>query len=149
MAGDNAALSSHWLPSFRFAVDVAGERQAAFVECTLPGVEWETEDIKEGGLNAFTHSLPGRRKSARITLKNGVGKSKLMEWFFSSMSGKIERKPVTIILLDAQQKPVLTWDVRDAFPVKWTGPQLKADANTIAIQSLDLACGEVTVKDGG
>jgi phage tail-like protein len=146
MPGDE--LINHWLPAFRFAVDVDGERQAAFTECTLPNLEWETEDVKEGGLNTFIHTLPGRRKPARVTLKNGVGKTKLLQWYVDVMGEKFERKPVTIILLDASQNAVLTWDIRDAYPVKWSGPQLKADSNAVAILSLDLICGEVTVKSG-
>ena len=35
--------------SFRFVLDVGGERQGAFTECTLPVVEWEMEEVKEGG----------------------------------------------------------------------------------------------------
>ncbi len=143
------AMASQWIPAFRFAVDIEGERIAAFTECTLPSVEWDAEEIKEGGLNTHLHTLPGRRKSARISLKNGVGKNKLMQWFLKMMSGTIERKPVTIILMDETHKPVLTWDIQDAFPIKWTGPQLKADSSAIAVQTLDLVCGEVTIKEGG
>ncbi len=123
----NDSLNSQWIPAFRFVVDVDGERQAAFSECSLPTVEWDTEDVKEGGLNTFTHSLPGRRKPSRVSLKNGVGKSTLMQWYISTMSEQIERRPVTIILLDSLQNPVLTWDIRDAYPVKWSGPQLKSE----------------------
>jgi phage tail-like protein len=132
--------------AFRFTVEIDGERQGAFIECSLPNIEWEVEEIKEGGLNTYTHQLPGRRKAARITLKNGVGKSSLLDWYFSTMSESFSRKPVTITLLDPRQNPVLTWHIKDAYPVKWAGPQLKTDANNVAIQSLDLACGEITVS---
>jgi phage tail-like protein len=132
--------------AFRFTVEIDGERQGVFIECTLPNIEWEVEEIKEGGLNTYTHQLPGRRKAARIILKNGVGKSSLLDWYFSTMSESFTRKPVTITLLDPTQDPVLTWHIDDAYPVKWVGPQLKTDANNVAIQSLDLACGEITVS---
>ncbi len=147
MAGDDQ-LSAQAFAAFRFVVDVDGERQAAFTECMLPTIEWEVEEIKEGGLNTFIHQLPGRRKSARISLKNGVGKSALLEWYLNSMSEKITRKPITITLLDPQQESVLVWDIQDAYPIKWAGPALKADTNAIAIQTLDLACGEITVENG-
>ena len=69
-------------PTFRFVVDVAGDRQAVFTECTLPVIEWEVEEVKEGGVNTYVQQLPGRRKPARISLKNGVGKSELLKWYF-------------------------------------------------------------------
>jgi phage tail-like protein len=134
--------------AFRFVVDVAGERQAAFTECSLPSLEWEVEEVKEGGLNQFTHSLPGRRKSARISLKNGVGKSALLDWYIQALNKQTERKKITITLLDMALKPVLVWNIESAYPIKWTSPQLKSDDNTVAIQTLELVCGNITVSTG-
>ena len=133
-------------PAFRFVVDVEGERQAAFTECSLPSVEWEVEEIKEGGLNTYTHQLPGRRKSARLSLKNGVGKGQLLQWYLDAVSSVVARKPVTIPLLSLTHQPVLVWNIQDAYPIKWAGPQLKSDGNTLAIQTLELVCGEVVVS---
>jgi phage tail-like protein len=133
-------------PAFRFVVDVEGERQGAFTECTLPSVEWEVQELKEGGLNTYTHQLPGRRKSARLSLKNGVGKSQLLQWYLDAVGTVVSRKPVTVTLLDLTHQPLMVWNIQDAYPIKWTGPQLKSDGNTIAIQTLELVCGEVTVS---
>lgn len=132
--------------AFRFVVDVDGERQGAFTECTLPSIEWEVEEVKEGGLNTYVHQLPGQRKSSKVTLKNGVGKSELIDWYIETMGESFTRKPVTITLLDSLREPVMTWDIKDAYPVKWTGPQLKSDDNTVAIQTIELAYGEVTIS---
>jgi len=133
--------------SFRFVVDIEGERQAAFTECTLPSIEWDIEDVKEGGLNTYTHQLPGRRKATKVSLKNGVGKSQILDWYIKTMSESVTRKSVTITLVDSTGNSVLVWDIKDACPVKWTGPQLKTDANSIAIQTLELACGEIVVSE--
>lgn len=132
--------------AFRFVVEVANQSMAAFTECTIPAVEWEIEEVKEGGLNSYIHQLPGRRKAVKITLKNGVGKSELVDWCLSMMSGTFARKPVTLILLDAERQPIMTWKIEDAYPSKWSGPDLKTDSNTVAIQSLELAGGEITVS---
>jgi phage tail-like protein len=134
--------------AFRFIVDVDGKPQAAFTECALPPIEWEVEEIKEGGLNTYVHQLPGRRKAGKVTLKNGVGKSELLDWYIKAMSEEFIRKPVTITLLGVDRSTVMSLTMEEAYPVKWSGPQLKSDANTIAIQSLDLACGEITIKTG-
>lgn len=132
--------------AFRFVVDIGGETQAAFTECSLPSIEWEVEEVKEGGLNTYTHQLPGRRKAGKISLKNGVGKSALLDWYIQTMSEKFTRKAVTIKLLDVTYQTVMTWNLEEAYPVKWGGPQLKADTSAVAIQTLDLACGEITFK---
>jgi phage tail-like protein len=134
------------VPAFRFVVSVDGEAIGAFTECALPAIEIEVEEIKEGGLNTSIHQLPGRRKAAKITLKNGVGVAQsLMDWYIKTLSEDFSRRKVTINLLDSKLKTTMTWDIQDAYPSKWGGPQLKSDENTIAIQELELICGEISI----
>lgn len=133
-------------PAFRFVVAVDGQRQAAFTECKLPDIEWEVEQVKEGGLNTFVHQLPGQRKPGKIALQNGVGKSALVDWYIETLGGKLTRKSVTVTLLDAEKETVMVWHLHDAFPTKWSGPQLKSDSQAIAIEMLELACGEITAS---
>ena len=146
------ALRESSNPSFRFVVEGGNSTLGVFTECTLPTIEWELEEVKEGGRNDFVHQLPGRRKSARLTLKNGVGKSDLLTWFWRMLEGTIERRTITIKLLNASERlkaPVLMLTMHRAYPVKWTGPQLKSDDNSIAIQSIEFACGEITREASG
>jgi len=134
------------VPAFRFVVSVDGEAIGAFTECALPTVEWEVEEIKEGGLNTFTHQLPGRRKSSTVRLKNGVGVATgLVDWYIETLGEEFSRRQVTITLLNSKLESMMTWDIENAYPTKWTGPSLKSDDNTIAIQELVLACGEISV----
>ena len=143
---DNEKIRKQTYAAFRFIVDVDGQTQAAFTECTLPVIDWEIEEVKEGGLNTYTHQLPGRRKAGKITLKNGVGKSELVDWFLQTMDENFQRKPVAVTLLDLSSKAVMTWNLNNALPVKWTGPALKSDSTTVAIQSLEFGCGEISVE---
>jgi phage tail-like protein len=142
----NQPILSQVNAAHRFVVDVDGQRQAAFTECTLPTIEWEIEEVKEGGLNSFVHQLPSRRKAAKITLKNGVGLSELFDWYINAMGEMFFRRSVSVTLLDPKLNPLITWNIKDAYPVKWSGPQLKSDTSAIAIESLELACGEITVS---
>lgn len=133
--------------AFRFVVSLDGTALAAFSECKLPDIELNLEEVKEGGLNTYVHMLPGQRKPGRITLKNGVGVAKdLKEWYTQAFSEQFTRKRVSISLLNPKFEAVMTLDCQNAFPVKWTGPALKSDDNTIAIQTLELAVGEVTIS---
>jgi phage tail-like protein len=143
--GVDARIRSQANLAFRFVVDVDGERQAAFTECTLPSMELEVQELKEGGLNHYTHLLPGRRKAARVSLKNGIAKSSLMDWYVKSITEPVVRKKFTITLLDKGKNPIIVWTMEGAYPVKWSGPNLKSDDNTIAIQTLELVCGNVNI----
>lgn len=132
-------------PGFRFLVEIAKKPQAAFTECTLPVIEWEIQEVKEGGLNNYIHQLPGRRKGGKLTLKNGIGTDELVKWCLEGMKEKFTRKEVTVILKDSTAKTVMTWNMSGAYPVKWTGPQFKSSDNTVAIQTLELACHQIEV----
>lgn len=134
------------VPAFRFVIDVDGERQGAFTECTLPVIEWDVERIQEGGLNTYIHQLPSRRKYSSITLKNGIGLQALVDWFVSAMGEEFSRKSVTITMLDPMLEPVMTYHIENAVPTKLTGPQIKTDANAVAIVSFELLCGEITLS---
>jgi phage tail-like protein len=135
--------------AFRYVVEVDKKRIGVFTECELPTIEWETEEVQEGGLNTHVHILPGRRKAARFTLKQGIGKSQLVDWYRKALENQFVMHPVTIALQDITGKIVATWVMNDAYPIKWTGPQLKADSNAIAIQSIEFACGRVSVDFSG
>lgn len=132
--------------SFRFIVAIDGVPLGAFTECTLPAIEWTVEEVKEGGLNTFTHQLPAQRKSNKVVLKNGVAISPdIRMWYFRAMQEDFVRKNVTITLLNPFFIPVIVLNIENALPVKWSGPSLKTDENTVAIQTLELACGEITI----
>lgn len=132
--------------AFRFVVTVKGVPMGAFTECSLPTIELEVQDVQEGGLNTYTHQLPGRRRPSRVTFRNGVGvMSQMMTWYMQTLQEKFDRHDVTVTLLSGGMVPIIHWHFIDAYPVKWTGPQLRSDDNAIAIQSLELAFGEFMI----
>jgi phage tail-like protein len=141
------------IATFRFGVTVdnSGDFVGMFTECKLPDVEWEIEEIKEGGRNDFIHQLHGQRKASRVTLKHGLTKQFiLLDWYSKMMSEDFQgyMKTVTINMLDSQGHTVMTWNLHNAYPVKVTWPELKTSDNTVAIQTLELACGRVEFERG-
>jgi phage tail-like protein len=135
------------LSTFRFTVDIGGDKWAGvFTECSLPAIEWDVEEIKEGGRNDYIHQIIGHRKAGKVTLKHGLTKKyELMNWYAEMMDEdyKNYKKTVTITLLDSEHKPVLRWNLQNAFPIKVTWPDLKTGEAAVAIQSLELAVGHV------
>jgi len=55
------------------------------------------------------------------------------------VSSLVERRNLVISLLNEEHQPVMVWKVMNAFPVKVEGPALKASANEVAIESVELA----------
>jgi phage tail-like protein len=125
----------------RFWVQIDGVEVAGFCECSPITVETETMDYPEGGLNTMVHRLPVRTKVSNITLRRGLDPGQdLFRWFMQTLDGKTERRNVTISVYGPKgSAPVEEWHLRGAYPVKWTGPDLKTETGAVAIESLEFA----------
>jgi phage tail-like protein len=135
----------------RFAVEIEGLVVAGFAECSGLGAEVELEEIQAGGENRYRIRLPKGTKYGNLILKRGLTDSKVLwDWHREVVKGTVKRKNVSVIVWDgsSRQNERWRWQFLGAFPVKWSGPELKADGNTVAIEVLELAhngLGDVTV----
>lgn len=134
--------------AFRFVVNI-GDAEVCFTECTLPNLEVDVVEQREGGYNTGVHLLPGPVKAGRITLRSGVTKSsELLKWYKQVAAGKVKAatRNITVTMVDAELKPVMRMDFLRAYPVKWTGPAFKTGESAMAIEALELAFAEVQVE---
>lgn len=127
--------------SFNFLLEIDGIAQAGFSEVTGLNAESNVIEYREGNEGITMRKLPGLEKYGNITLKRGVTQSpELLAWHKNVIDGDIVRDEVmSIVLLDEKRQEVVRWNLRNAWPVKWMGPDLKAGANEIAIESLEIA----------
>lgn len=125
----------------RFWIQIDGIEIAGFSECSGLNIETEVFEYAEGGLNTYTHKLPVRTKYANIVLKRGLDPGQdLYRWYVSSLDGATKRKNVSIIVYGQMGgDPVKQWDFQGAYPVKWTGPDLRVDSAAIAVETLEIA----------
>lgn len=123
-----------------FVVEIEGLLVGGFSEVSGLSVETEVETYREGGLNEFQHKLPGATKyPSNLMLKHGLTTlDTLWQWHQNVVSGIVERKNGTIYLLDNARQPVVGWNFIRACPVKWTGPDLRADSSTVAFETIEL-----------
>ena len=138
------------IPKFHFKVNM-GDTDIGFQEVT--GLEMETEFIeyRPGDDNTYVmQKIPGLKKHGTITLKKGVyaGDLSFWDWFKDVQTNPERREEVQIQLLDEEDSPVVVWTINNAFPVKVSGPDLKSDANEIAIESIELAHEGFEVEEG-
>ena len=146
MASTGRRIGAH--PTFRYAIEIEGIGEAIFTECTLPPLEIDILEQKEGGYNGGVHLLPGRVKPGRITLKHGVAESnELLRWYRDVVNGKVKdsERNMSVVMYDSMLEEVVRLNFERAYPVKWTGPALKTADNTIAIETLELAFAMVTL----
>lgn len=123
-----------------FMVEIDSLFAGGFSEITGLQVETEYLDYREGGRNEYIHKLPGpTRYPQNLLLKHGLTNIDVL-WFWHQdvTQGKITRRNLSILLLNLAGTPVMWWNVREACPVKWIGPELRADSATVAFETIEL-----------
>jgi phage tail-like protein len=133
--------------SATFTVEVDGVPIGRFTEVNGLEVTLETEEFKEGGVNDYVHHLPTRLSWPNITLKRGITFENLLyTWFSSSVGKKFARtgkagasRSVAITLVSATGKRLRSWELEDAYPVKWTGPTFATESSDFATEQLEIA----------
>ena len=146
-----AAQGDYPLPKFHFQVEWEDRNTIFRIGFTeVSGLDFETEVIeyREGSSTLYSKSKqPGLTKFSNITLKRGTFQGdydfyKLWRetYFFqeSNKTGSRYRRTVTIKLLNESHEPVITWKILNAWPSKVQSTDLKADANEVAIETMEL-----------
>ncbi|MBM6943784.1 phage tail protein [Bacteroides gallinaceum] len=152
MADNGSAQSTStqaWpLPSFYFKVSVDGIGDISCSEVSGLETEFDVIEYRAGDSPVFTKvKMPGLRKTSDVTLKKGMFKDDkaMWDWLNQVNLNTIERKTVTVSLLDESGSPVKTWQLTNAWPKKITIEGFKSDGNTAAIETLVLAHEGVTL----
>lgn len=125
--------------AFRFLVEIQGLIVGGFSEVSGLQVETEVETVEEGGVNDYVHKLPKKTTYPNLVLKRGLADSTaLWGWHQNVVNGIIKRTSGAVILLDLEGNEKWRWHFKNAYPVKWVGPELKADSSTVAVETLEL-----------
>ncbi len=138
--------------AMRFRVVVDGVRDLGhWSSCRGLSVSFEHEEIECGGNYENVVILPKRMKYGTITLQRAVksGDTQMLEGWLRQVRddwygyefGQAEYSGATaeIILMDAHNNRVHSWSLRGVFPRNWKGPDLDADTNKVALETLELA----------
>lgn len=143
-------MAEYPLPKFHFEVQWGGTR-IGFTEVT--GLEITTEKIEyRDGASKEYHKIrmPGMQTFGDLTLKRGIfaGDNEFYDWWNSVALNTIERRDITISLLNEDHDPVVVWKVKNAWPTKVTSTDLNASGNETAIETLVLAHEGLTMENG-
>jgi phage tail-like protein len=130
------------IPRFHFQVDWGGAK-ISFTEVTGLVMEREKIEYRHSDSRDFNKiAMPGMVKNNNLTLKRGKFEADFdfNTWMEDVAADRVGgRRDVTIRLLNEQHVPVAAWTATRCFPVKVTAPDLKSDANEVAIEALELA----------
>jgi len=125
---------------FNFFVEITGVALGGFQECGGLDSQTAVIDYREGADKAnHLRKVRGMNSFSPISLKRGITDSKdLWDWYLQG-----DRRDGSIVLLDENGAEKMRWNFLQAWPSKWTGPAFNATANSIAIESLEIAHEEI------
>lgn len=140
-------MADYPLPKFHFSVEWGGTN-LSFTEVTGLNVQTEVIEYRAGASPEYHKiKMPGMQKFENITLKRGSfqGDNQFYEWWNTVQLNTIERRDLTIKLLNEIHEPVVVWKVINAWAVKVQSSDLKADGNEVAIETLEVAHEGLTI----
>jgi phage tail-like protein len=113
----------------------------AFAECTGLEATMEPKVIKAGGRNYGPAQRVGPVSFATVILKRGMTTTRdLWNWFQLVAGGAYAyRLSAEITMQGSDGKPVLTWVLARALPVKFKAADLNARGTEVGIEELHLA----------
>jgi len=141
-------MSNYPLVKFHFNVEWGGTK-IGFTEVSGLDVETELIEYRDGASPEFSKiKMPGMQKYSNITLKRGSFQSdnEYYEWWNTVKLNTIDRRDVTISLLNEEHEPLIVWKVKNAWPLKVQSTDLKSDGNEVAIETLELAHEGLTIE---
>ncbi len=119
--------------------------QAGFAEVSGLNAEVTVAEYRAGNDKVnYVRKVPGIHKTGDVTLKRGViGAENIWEWLQKVRDGNIaeaKRDIVIQLLNEDRSETVVTWKLKKAMPIKWTGPTLTAKGGgDVAMEELVLS----------
>ena len=128
-------------PRYHFLVEIEGIARAGFM--TVSGLEEETEvrEYREGGDNSTVRKLAGLNSYAPIVLEMGsTFDASLWDWRqkVKREGAQGNRKSISVIQQNEMRQEVKRWQIFDAWPSKFTGPEFDASSSDTAVESVEI-----------
>lgn len=126
--------------AYNFKLEVQGVTQGHFTDCSGLGIKIQPIKYREGGEHQVVHVIPGLVEYADVTLRYGLTSSPdLWEWLASTLGGAVDRREVSIILLDNEgTTEAMRWNLGNAWISEWHGAMLNALSREVAIELMTL-----------
>ena len=146
------ATNNYPLTGFHFTVKWSDDDEnVSFSEVSGLSVSTTPIEYREGANKEYTtFKMPGLKKYDNVTLKRGsmATDNGFYEWFNTIANNTVERRDITISLLNETHEPVVTWSLKNAFPIKYDGGSLNASDGPVLVESVELAYESFTVTRG-
>lgn len=139
--------------TFNFIISIDDKVVGGFSKASGVERSIEIETYREGGNNQYEHQLPKYAVAQRLVLERGlledVDNDEIINWFKDCINGRITRKNIFISVINKPRVPnqqidmMKTWMFAEAYPVRWSGPELNAMGSEIAFERIEFVYNRV------
>lgn len=106
---------------YRFIVEIDGIVQASFLEVEGLNVTVEVIEYREGADPTSAMLMPGLPHYGPLILRNGLTKNnELLDWMEKTVGGRLERKNLSVVILNAEGNEIARYNVWNAWPSRWS-----------------------------
>lgn len=144
--------STYPLPVYNYRVEIDGV-PVAFSEVSGLSATYDTHLHAESSLDGrgpVWMYMPAQSKPVSMTLKKGVVTGDSVKVLFGWINGiqlnRVQKKDIHVRLCDENGSAVVSWLVRNAFPIRLDAPTFAASANEVAIEGMELMADAVVVQ---
>ena len=143
------------LPVYNYRVEI-GSDAVAFSEVSGLSISHETTTYKESPVESGIPGprvmhMPAQGTPASVTLSKGMVRGSsvatFFDWINSIQINQVEKKDVYVRLLDENGDVVISWKVTNAFPTTLNAPTFDANANDVAIESMELMGDGIFIEE--
>lgn len=122
---------------YNFLVEIDGIVQAGFREVEGLNATVDVWEYREGNEQTTFRLEPGLARYGPLVLRWGVTKSAdLWNWMEQTLQGNVERKGMSVIILDQKREEVVRYNLHDAWPSQWSLDKLDSQGIGPAIEEL-------------
>jgi phage tail-like protein len=123
----------------RFHVVVDGHELGSWSKAEGLDVTWDIAEYRAGDAGNHRWYFPGNTKYSPIRLSRAAceDSNKVKTWL-SGNSFKHKLGTGTIELRDSGNTKIITWNLHNAFPAKWSITGFDAGASSVSVETLEL-----------
>jgi len=135
------------IQSYVFLVQAKGVNLGYFM--SLEGLEIDVDVVEHLVVNEkgqqVVRKLPGRLRYGDVKLKKGyLANSTLNDWIESVVLGNVDRRNITITLLDPSYKAIRRWNCSDCWPKAWKMGKLSGKGSNTLLEEFTFVMDSFT-----
>jgi phage tail-like protein len=135
--------------AMRFRVVVDDVDLGGWTSCTGLSVGFKNTPVAEGANYEYLTILPDRVVYPPVTLRRAMSRQEsaqvqqwlsrvVAQWYGAASPNDYGARTARITLFDAHREEVASWSLRNVYPGEWQGPDLDANGQHVAIETLQL-----------